>query len=196
MTLWRQFAVVLTALGLLFGVACEKKKAQLPTKMQAPTLSVAVPEQIPETELPPEPPAQRQEATVEQPPPKKSPPKHRGSKKPVQPPANQANATTTTAVNRPPVNPAVEATTDTAIAADVTTQALNHQKQTTNELLDITEKDLKGLNRGLNHDEETMLTQIKSFIAQSRKATSDGDFERAYNLAMKAHLLADALVKK
>ena len=41
-----------------------------------------------------------------------------------------------------------------------------------------------------------MVTQIKSYIAQSRKATSDGDFERAYNLAMKAHLLADALVKK
>ncbi len=196
MTFWRQFAVVLTALGLLSGVACEKKKAQLPTKMQAPTLSVEVPETIDEIPLPPEPPAQQEEATVEQPPPKKSPPKHRGSKKPVQSPANQANNNTTTAVNRPPVNPAVEATTDTAIAADVTTQTLNHQKQTTNELLDTTEKDLKGLNRVLNHDEESMLTQIKSFIAQSHKATSDGDFERAYNLAMKAHLLTDALVKK
>ena len=85
---------------------------------------------------------------------------------------------------------------DTAIAADVTSQQLFKQKQTTTELLDSTEKNLKGLNRGLNHDEEIMLTQIKSYIAQSRKATTDGDFERAYNLAMKAHLLAEALLKQ
>ncbi len=83
-----------------------------------------------------------------------------------------------------------------AIAADVSSQKLLQQKQTTADLLESTEKDLKSLNRTLNHDEETMLTQIKSYIAQSRKATSDGDFERAFNLAKKAQLLADALVKK
>ena len=41
-----------------------------------------------------------------------------------------------------------------------------------------------------------MVTQVKSYISQSRKATSDGDYERAFNLAKKAQLLADALVKK
>jgi len=194
MTFWRQFAVLIAALGLLLDVACEKKKPQLPSNLHAPTLSVAVPEEIPEIELPPEPPAQTQEATVEEPPPKKSPPKRRGSKKPAQPPA--AQATTTTAVSRPPVNSVVEPAPDTAIAAEVTTQTLNRQKQTTTELLDTTEKNLKGLNRGLSHDEENMLAQIRSYIAQSQKATKDGDFERAYNLAVKAHLLADALVKK
>jgi hypothetical protein len=35
-----------------------------------------------------------------------------------------------------------------------------------------------------------------SYISQSRKAGNDRDFERAYNLAVKARLLADALVKK
>ena len=30
----------------------------------------------------------------------------------------------------------------------------------------------------------------------SRSATKDGDYERAYNLATKAHLLSDALLKK
>ena len=63
-------------------------------------------------------------------------------------------------------------------------------------MLDSTEKSLKSLNHNLSHDEETMVTQIKSYVTQSRKATSDGDFERAYNLAKKAQLLADALVKK
>jgi len=197
----RQFAVFVVVLGLLLSAACKKNKPQLTAKMQAPTLAVSVPDQIPEDTPPPEPPAAQQEATVKEPPPKKAPAKHRGSsKKPSAPPATQPPATnqgnTTVAVNRPPINPTPETVVDTAIAADLTSQQLTRQKQTTAELLDSTEKNLKGLNRGLSHDEETMVTQIKSYITQSRKATSDGDFERAYNLAMKAHLLADALVKK
>ncbi len=133
---------------------------------------------------------------MEEPPPKKAPPKHHGSsKKPAQPPASNP-ANTTVAVNRPPASPATEFTTDTAIAADVTSQQLVQQKQTTAQLLDATEKTVKGLNRSLSHDEQAMVTQINSYVVQSRKATTDGDFERAYNLAVKAHLLADALVKK
>ena len=164
--------------------------------MQAPTLAVSVPDQIPEDEPPPEQPAPQQQATVEEPPPKKAPTKHRGSsKKPAQPPvSNPSN--TTVAVNRPPANPAPEITTDIAIAADVSSQQLVQQKQTTAQLLDSTEKNLKGLNRSLSHDEKAMVNQIKSYVTQSRKATTDGDFERAYNLAVKAHLLADALVKQ
>jgi len=164
--------------------------------MQAPTLAVSVPDQIPEIAPPPEQPTPQQEATVEEPPPKKAPSKHHGSsKKPAQPPvSNQAN--TTVAVNRPPANPAPEITPDIAIAADVSSQQLVQQKKTTTQLLESTEKNLKGLNRSLNQDEKAMVNQIKSYVTQSRKATSDGDFERAYNLAVKAHLLADALVRQ
>jgi len=200
MTCARQFAVLVVAFGLLLDPACKKNKPQLPAKMQAPTLAVEVPDQIPEETPPPEPEVAQQAATVEAPPPKKTPQKHRSSKKPVTPPATQPPAAnqgnTTVAVNRPPVNPPPETVTDTAIAADVTSQQLIQQKQTTSELLDSAEKDLKGLNRNLSNDEKTMVAQIKSYITQSHKAASDGDFERAYNLAMKAHLLADALVKK
>ena len=190
----RQFAALAVVSGLLLGVACKKKRPQLAVNMHAPTLSVSVPDQIPEEAPPPEAPAPQPEASVQEPPAKKAPTKHRGSKKPPPPPAS-SQPNTTVATNRPPANLAGEPM-DTAIAADVTSQQLFKQKQTTTELLDSTEKNLKGLNRGLNHDEEIMLTQIKSYIAQSRKATSDGDFERAYNLAMKAHLLAEALVKQ
>jgi hypothetical protein len=35
-----------------------------------------------------------------------------------------------------------------------------------------------------------------SYIAQSKKATNDGDLERALNLAKKAQLLSQALVNK
>lgn len=189
----RQFVVCIVALGLLLTVGCKKNKPQLPAKMQAPTLAVVVPDQIPEETPPPEPPAKQQAATVEEPP-KKPPAKHR-PKKPTQAVTNN-QASTTVAVNRPPVNPVTEAITDTAIAADVTGQQLVQQKQTTTELLDSTEKNLKGLTRNLSHDEKTMVKQIETYITQSRNATKDGDFERAYNLALKAHLLADALVKQ
>ena len=198
MVLKRQLAVSLIAFALLLGLACEKKKAQLPAKMQAPTITEDIPEQIPEEPVPAELPATQQETTAEESAPKKAPAKHKNTKKSAQatPPANQS--TPAVATSRSPNIPAVEApppAPDTAIAAEVTSQ-LNRQKQTTTELLDTTEKDLKGLSRSLSHEEETMLAQIKAYITQSRDATKDGDFERAYNLAMKAHLLSDALVKK
>ena len=63
-------------------------------------------------------------------------------------------------------------------------------------MLDETEKNLKGLKGSLTHDEAAMVAQIKSYVAQSRQALYAGDLERANNLAYKAHLLSDALVKK
>ncbi len=194
MTLARQFAVFVLALGLLLGSACQKQKPKLPAKTMAPTLAESVPDQIPEIPEPQQPRAPQGQTTAEETAPKKAPAKHRNAKKPAQPPpANQTSSTV--AVNHPPANPVEAPAPDVAIAA-VTNQQVVWQKQTTTELLDTTEKDLKGLNHGLSHDEEAMLTQIKSYIAQSRSATKDGDFERAYNLAVKAHLLADALIKK
>jgi outer membrane biosynthesis protein TonB len=193
MTFGRQLAVFLVALGLLLGTACHKKKQVAQYPKVAPTLDVEVPDRIPEQALPAEPPPAQEEAKAEEPPPKKKPPKRRSAPKVAPPPAsNQSN--TTVAVNRPP---ATEAPVDTAIAADVPNEKLLQQKQTTSDLLDSTEKNLKvAMSHQLTADEEAMATQVKSYIAQSRKATSDGDYERAFNLAKKAQLLADALVKK
>jgi len=195
MMLPRQFAVGLVALGVLFGFGCEKQKPQLPPKMQAPTITESVPDRIPEIAPAPIAPAPQQEVAVEEPAPKKAPPKRKNAKKPA--PAPAANqAAPVVATNHPPASPPVDSPApDPAIAA-ANSQQLNWQKQTTTELLDAVEKDIKNLNRGLTHDEDVMLAQIRSYIAQSRKATSDGDFERAYNLAKKAQLLSDALVKK
>ena len=41
-----------------------------------------------------------------------------------------------------------------------------------------------------------MVQQARVYMTQSRSAIQDGDSARAYNLAMKAHLLSDELVKK
>jgi len=201
MAFGRQFVISILLLALLLTPACEKKKKPLVdvSKLQVTPLEVRVPDRIAEEPLPEPKPAQP-EVTAAQEPPQKPPPKRHISKKPPTPAApapvantNQANATIATA--RPPMNPVVEPP-DPAIAAGVSSQQLSRQKQNTTELLDDTEKNLKGLNRGLSHDEEVMLAQIKSYVSQSRDATREGDFERAYNLAMKAHLLADALIKK
>ncbi len=207
MNILRQFAATVLGLSLLLSVACnKKKKPQLPPQAQAPTVSVPVNAQI--SEAPPAAPEPQQQATVTPAPEKpKAPPRHRNKKPaaqppppstqesaPANPPSNPGN--TTVAASHPPPNPA-EGAPDTAIAADISSQQVNLQKQNTTELLAAAEKNLQSVNRtNLSHDEKAMVAQIKTYIEQSRKATSDKDFERAYNLATKARLLSDALVKK
>jgi type IV secretory pathway VirB10-like protein len=198
MNIWRQFAAWVLALSLLLSVACKKKKPQLPPQAQAPIVSVPLPDEISETAPPPPPP--KQEVPAPEPQKPKPPPRHR--RKPVQPPATSPENTpvtstgnATVAAAHPAPSPA-EGAPDTAIAADASSQQVSQQKQTTADLLAAAEKNLKSVNRALNHDEQAMVAQIKTYIDQSRKATSENDFERAYNLATKARLLSDALVKK
>ncbi len=206
MTFGRQFAILSLVIVLLGLAGCAKKKPHLPLQAKAPvdTVAVPLPDEISQaTPPPPQPPPPPPPTPQEQPKPKAT---TRHKKKQSQPPATTApagppptvanNNNTTVATARPPANPAAETPPDVAIAADVTRAQLSQQRQTTAQLLDATEKTISGLNRTLSHDEEEVVNQIRSYVAQSRKATQDGDFERAYNLATKAHLLSDALVKK
>ena len=213
MNFGRQFGTLVLASVLLIGLGCEKKKPQLPAQAKAPveTVSPPLPSEISE-EVPPPPPPAPNPTPPAQPTASVTPPKHRPKKKvttpapstlaaanpPATAPSNSTGtntSNTTVAAAHLPPNPAAEAPPDPAIAADVTSAQLTRQKQSTAQLLDETEKSISGL-KGQSHDEEEMLTQIRSYVNQSRKATSDGDFERAYNLATKAHLLSNALVKK
>jgi outer membrane biosynthesis protein TonB len=210
MKLGRQFAVSTLLIALLLLAGCVKKKPQLPSQAKAPvdTVAVPLPDEISEATPPPPPPVTNQEPPAPEPP-KPKPTTHHKQKKQVPPPvgtqSSPASAPTvagggsnsTVAVAHTPANPAApEGPPDKAIAADVTSAQLSQQKQTTAQLLDTTEKTVNGLNRTLSHDEEEIVNQIHSYIAQSKKATGEGDFERAYNLATKAHLLSDALIKK
>ena len=72
----------------------------------------------------------------------------------------------------------------------------SHRRQTTAQLLDSTDANLRGLNRTLTADEKAMVAQIKDYEEQSRAATAQNDLVRAHNLALKAHLLSDELVKR
>lgn len=195
----RQFVVFLAVLlVLLSGVGCtKKKKPQLPRQAMAPAEPIPspLPPEISEQTPPPPPPAAAPEEPKKTEETKPQPAKHHRKKQPPPSTTAQNNSGTQTAMSHPPGNPAGEANPDIAIAADVSTTQLMRQKRTTAQLIDSTEKTLNGLHN-LSHDEELMVTEIRSYVTQSRKATTDGDFERAYNLATKAHLLSDALIKK
>jgi hypothetical protein len=70
-----------------------------------------------------------------------------------------------------------------------------HQRESTAQLLQSTEDNLRNLTRQLSADERGVVDQIRNFMAQSRAATTDGDMVRAHNLALKAHLLSDELAR-
>lgn len=74
-------------------------------------------------------------------------------------------------------------------------QASDRQR-TTQQLLDATDANLRGLNRALSADERSMVEQIRSYMQQARDAVKEGDLIRGHNLALKAHLLSDELAKR
>jgi hypothetical protein len=218
-------SLVISGLFLTVSCAKTPPQLPQQAKVPAEPLPSSLPVEISEeTPPPPPPPPPQQEEPAPAPPQPKQETHHK--KKRTQPPANTQNnapsppagatastttgtgtstgtnpspapstGNTTVAATHPPANPA-ETPADVAIGADVSTAQLTQQKQTTAQLLDDTEKTLNGLSRQLSHDEESIVTQIRSYMAQSVTATKEGDFERAYNLANKAHLLSAALVKK
>jgi len=71
----------------------------------------------------------------------------------------------------------------------------SQNRQTTEQLLKDTETNLNKINRPLSPDEQAMVAQIKEYMKQSREATNSSDAVRARNLALKARLLSDELVK-
>jgi hypothetical protein len=86
--------------------------------------------------------------------------------------------------------PTIELTRDTP------EQQASQQRFTTEQLTAATQENLKKIEgRQLNASQQEMVTQIKEFMAQAQSAVTDGDLERGHNLAMKARLLSDELVK-
>jgi hypothetical protein len=81
------------------------------------------------------------------------------------------------------------------ITAAVPPAAAQSQTQSTEQLLHSSEAKLAGLGRALSSSEKAMVQQARSYIDQSSEAMRAGDVERAYNLAMKANLLANELAK-
>jgi len=84
----------------------------------------------------------------------------------------------------------------TQLTPQITDEQAAKERQNTNDLLASTDASLQKLSgRQLTKDEEDTVTQIRKFMEQVKEADKSGDLQRAYKLAVKAHLLSDALVK-
>jgi len=72
----------------------------------------------------------------------------------------------------------------------------SYSRQMTADLLSATDANLKeACARPLTGNQEETVNQIKVFMEQANDAIKAGDLDRGHNLATKAHLLSDDLVK-
>ncbi len=82
------------------------------------------------------------------------------------------------------------------LKGDATAAQASQERSTTEQLTAATEENLKKIaERQLSSSQQGVVNQIKDFLEQSKKAIAAGDLERGRNLAMKARLLSDELLK-
>lgn len=82
------------------------------------------------------------------------------------------------------------------LTGGATAEQASDKRSSTEQLAAATEENLKKTaGRQLNPSQQEMVSQIKQFMEQSKAAVAAGDLERGHNLALKAHLLSDELVK-
>jgi len=193
--------LVWTCCAVLLLSACTRKKIALPPQPQAPT----VPEQQPpQTGSPAQIPDQTKDQPTPEPAPNattKHPKPGAPTHKPAPRPSNNDDKSNAMAANTPPKIVIQEARSDASAAAPVQVAPLTahtdaaHNQATTEQLMESTDANLRSIKRQLSSDEQAQAEQIHEFLAQSRQATKEKDLVRARNLAMKAHLLSDELVK-
>jgi hypothetical protein len=82
------------------------------------------------------------------------------------------------------------------LAPGVSDEQASRQRQSTTELLATTDTNLKQIStRQLNPSQQESISQIRKYMEQAKTAEAAGDVQRAQNLASKALLLSDDLVK-
>ena len=70
------------------------------------------------------------------------------------------------------------------------------EQRSTEELSNATQENLKKIGEQQSDpSRQQMVSQIKEFVEQSKAAVAAGDLERGHDLAQKAHLLSEELVK-
>ncbi len=183
---------VLVLAGAVTLAGCKKKpKSAPPPQTQAPTVTQPEP-QLPPTE-PTQPPAQTNGTETPAP---VTPPVPKPKPAPKKPVASNPPAPVTSPKPNKTVVEGGSATDAGQLSAAIPNGAAAQQRSSTAQLLEATEANLKSITRALSDTENEMVRQIQSYMRQSRLATGDGDTERAYNLALKARLLSDELVKR
>jgi hypothetical protein len=85
----------------------------------------------------------------------------------------------------------------TQLSPGMTSEQAARQRETTNQLLSSTDSALHKLSgRQLSSDDRNTVAQIRKLMEQAKSADNHGDLELSYKLALKAHLLSDALTKQ
>ena len=81
------------------------------------------------------------------------------------------------------------------VTGGTSAEQASHQRST-EQLKLATEENLKKIEgRELSPTQQEMKNQISQFMEQSKTAAAAGDLDRAHNLALKAHLLSEELIK-
>jgi hypothetical protein len=82
------------------------------------------------------------------------------------------------------------------LAPSVTDQQASQQRQSTAQLLAATDANLNKISaRQLTSGQQDMVNQIRNYMQQAKAAEAAGDLQRARNLAFKAQLLSDEVVR-
>ncbi|MBZ5521274.1 MAG: hypothetical protein LAP21_03355 [Acidobacteriia bacterium] len=195
--------IFLTTAALLAVTGCKKHKPDLPPQTQAPTVTEPPPQPTPapanSTGSAPadsgtsEPPARPPRPPVRAP--RTTPPRKAT-------PATDKSQEITKVSPRPAPRIVIQqgGTSDPSAGAPVTPLQSHddaaHSQASTAQLTQSTEANVNAIQkRQLSADEQSVVTQIQDYVAQSKQATKDGDLVRARNLALKAHLLSDELAK-
>jgi|ERR1700730_8939918 hypothetical protein len=89
-------------------------------------------------------------------------------------------------------------TTDPVIqlAPGMSEEQASRERQNTSQLLATTDANLKQISaRQLSLSQQDSVSQIRKYMEQAKAAEDEGDMQRAHNLASKALLLSDDVVK-
>ncbi len=101
------------------------------------------------------------------------------------------------AKHKKPANPNTQVASNTmppvSAVGNLTTNDPPNLRQSTDALIQQTEKSLNGISRQLNYQEQKTAAQIREYIKHAREALTAGDVDGASNLATKAKLLLDEL---
>lgn len=197
-----RFRATIAASSLLWlCLGCESKHLKEPLPL-AKLPELAYPVVLPPAEAPPEPVAATEnipsipapQPTVKPAKPRKPRPAKTISDKPAatnNPPATSAQETPNQKVV---ISPGAETTQN--IAANLPHTDDLHQRQTTAQLLQSTEDNLRIVGNSPTADQQAIISQIRTFLSQARQAQAENDPVRAHNLALKAHLLSDELTRR
>ncbi len=190
----RAFSAAALCLALL-AAGCEKKIVKTTPPVLVPSIEsspqvVVEPQPEPAAAIP-TPPAAAPEPEVQKPRPK--PRKAIVRAKPAEPPKPEPQKPEIAKPAEPPKPAGPDSSVQITAAAP--RSAVQSQTQNTEQLLRSSESKLAGLNRPLNGSEQSMANQARNYISQSHQAMQEGEIERAYNLAVKASLLAAELAK-